>query len=92
MASEAMELLEVFIHKGYSVIRFTGNLSYTYVRNTVTINANVALATHGESVNEVLGSGDTSVAFQRFTLRQPPLTYISSSSPTGVDTTLYICQ
>ena len=30
------------------------------------------------------------MAFQRFTLRQPPLTYISSSSPTGVDTTLNI--
>lgn len=90
IASEVMELLEVFVHRGYSVIRFKENLAYTYIRNTVTINANVALATHGESVNEVLGSGDTSVAFQRFTLRQPPLTYISSSSPSGVDTTLKI--
>ncbi|MBX3238402.1 MAG: putative baseplate assembly protein [Chitinophagaceae bacterium] len=90
VASEAMELKEVFVHKGYSVVRFTANLAYKYIRNTVTINANVALATHGETVSEVLGSGDAAVAFQQFILRQPPLTYISSSKPSGTDTTLKI--
>ncbi len=89
-ASEVMELKDVFIHKGYSVIRFTSNLAYTYVRSTVTINANVALATHGETVKETLGAGDASMSFQRFTLRQPPLTYTQSSSPTGTETTLKI--
>ena len=90
IGSEAMELKDVFVFKGYSVIRFTANLTYTYIRNTVTINANVALATHGETVTEVLGSGDTSASFQRFVLRQPPLTYTSSSAPGGTDTTLKV--
>ncbi|HVW61064.1 MAG TPA: hypothetical protein VHC48_13535, partial [Puia sp.] len=86
--SEVLEIKEVLVEKGYTVIRFTGSLTYTYTRSTVTMNANVAFCTHGETVNEVVGSGDASVAFQRFTLRQPPLTYTSSSAPSGVESTL----
>ncbi len=58
-------------------MRFTESLANSYIRSSVLINANVALATHGESVKEVLGSGDASASFQTFTLRQPPLTYVS---------------
>jgi hypothetical protein len=36
-----------------------------YERTTVRINANVAAATHGESVKEPLGSGDAAVPYQR---------------------------
>jgi predicted phage baseplate assembly protein len=39
------------------------------------MNANVVLATHGETTQEVLGSGDAAQSFPRFTLRQKPLTY-----------------
>jgi hypothetical protein len=52
------------------------------------INANVAAATHGETRHEVLGSGDRSVPFQSFTLRQPPLTYTSASNAEGAQSTL----
>ena len=38
----------------------------------MTLNANVAPATHGETVVEVLGSGDGAAANQRFTLKRPP--------------------
>ena len=34
------------------------------------VHANVALATHGETVEQLLGSGPASPAFQRFTLAQ----------------------
>jgi len=61
-----------------------------YVRGTVAINGNVAAATHGETVREVLGSGDGRATFQRFALRQSPLTHISSSDPTGTATTLSV--
>ena len=90
MVSEVLELKEVFVEKGYTVVRFTGSLTYRYIRSTVTMNANVAFCTHGETVSEVMGSGNASAAFQRFTLRQPPLTYTSSSAPGGVETTLKI--
>lgn len=65
-------------------------LKNVYYLDTVTINANVALATHGETVQEVLGSGDSTQSFQKFTLRQPPLTYVSASTPGGIETTLEV--
>ena len=50
---------------------------------------NVARASHGQTVlNEVLGSGDASARFQSFTLRKEPLTYVPSSGPGGVSSTL----
>jgi predicted phage baseplate assembly protein len=90
MASEVMELNDVFVVKGYTVIRFTQSLLNRYIRSSITLNANVALATHGETVHETLGSGDAHIPFQRFVLRQPPLTYTSSSAETGVETTLKV--
>ena len=66
-------------------------LENTYDRLTVTINANVALATHGETVtDEVLGSGDGMIANQQFVLKNPPLTYIPASTPSGKQSTLKV--
>jgi predicted phage baseplate assembly protein len=59
-------------------------------RQSVTVNANVARATHGETVSEVLGSGDASQAFQRFVLRQPPLTYVRAPGAGGASSTLEV--
>jgi predicted phage baseplate assembly protein len=63
---------------------------YSYQRGSVRINANVALASHGESVREVLGSGNASQANQHFTLKRPPLTYISSAADGGAASTLAV--
>ena len=54
------------------------------------INANVAAATHGETVREPLGSGDAAVPYQHFTLRQPPVTYIGADTPDGSASTLKV--
>ena len=89
-ASETKTLKDVVIEGGFTVLTLDSSLDYSYVRKTVTINANVASATHGETVQEVLGSGDASQPFQRFTLRQTPLTYVSSSTATGSQTTLEV--
>lgn len=59
-----------------------------YDRETVTINANVAPATHGETVSELLGSGDASQRDQRFVLKQSPLTRVSADTPNGRKSTL----
>src|SRR5262249_13227498 len=90
ITSETRALKEVIIEAGFTVLIFDKSLAYSYVRATVSINANVALSTHGESVQEVLGSGDASQVFQRFTLRQPPLTYVSAPTPSGGQTTLEV--
>lgn len=76
--------------EAYTRLTLAAELSHAYVRDTVTINANVALATHGETVSEVLGSGDASKPFQSFTLRQPPLTHVSARTPGGTATTLEV--
>jgi hypothetical protein len=65
-------------------------LANTYYPGSVTIQANVALATHGETIAEVLGSGDPSVPFQSFTLRQSPLTYTAADTPSGGETSLSV--
>ncbi len=65
-------------------------LAYRYRRDTVTIYGNVVRATHGETRQEVLGSGDAAAAFQQFALKQPPLTYVSASTLSGVASTLAV--
>jgi hypothetical protein len=66
--------------------------SYARVRQKpeegFSINANVAHATHGETVSEILGSGDGGQRYQQFILRQPPLTYVSAATASGAASTL----
>jgi predicted phage baseplate assembly protein len=64
--------------------------AYSYKRDTVTIYGNVVKATHGETRNETLGNGDGSQSLQSFALKQPPLTFVPASNPTGVDSTLEV--
>lgn len=68
----------------------TSELGNVYDASSVIISANVALSTHGETTSEVLGGGDAAQAFQRFVLKQPPLTYVSSSSASGGQSTLEV--
>jgi baseplate J-like protein len=63
-------------------------LKYCYDRETARVNANVSRATHGETVNEILGSGDARVPNASFGLRQAPLTYVSASTASGRQSTL----
>src|SRR5215210_1647050 len=88
--SEPATLLEAGLEDGLTRLRLTENLDHTYRRDTLTIYANVAHATHGETRQEVLGSGDASTAFQRFILREPPLTHISAPTPSGTESTLEV--
>jgi hypothetical protein len=56
-----------------------------------TLNANVAaVAAHGETVGEMLGSGDGGQANQRFTLKKPPLTYVAAPTPSGTQSSLQV--
>src|SRR5439155_8219389 len=75
---------------GGTTVILTEGLQNGYLRKTVRINANVAHATHGETVTEVLGNGDPASAFQHFTLRQPPLTYVSGATDSGGESTLEV--
>jgi predicted phage baseplate assembly protein len=76
--------------KTHSFLTLSRPLAYRYKRDQVTIYGNVVKATHGETRNEVLGSGDASKTFQSFALRQPPLTYVPAATPAGVESTLKV--
>ena len=88
--TELRFLKEVHLINGETTVVFDADLQYNYVRKTLTINANVAAATHGETVREVLGNGDAGKVFQKFELKQPPLTFVTASSASGTQTTLEI--
>jgi hypothetical protein len=71
-------------------ILLRSNLINCYDRNTTTVNANVGLATHGQSVSEVMGSGNASTPNQGFTLKQSPLTFVQAPTQTGRQSTLQV--
>jgi predicted phage baseplate assembly protein len=73
-----------------TTLELAESLVNVYERTSVSINANVVAASHGETTSEVLGSGDGSVANQRFVLRKPPLTYVSAPTPSGSESTLEV--
>jgi predicted phage baseplate assembly protein len=76
------------------VLALATPLAYTYARDTVTINANVAAATQGETRAETLGSGAASQAGQTFTLKQAtaanPLTWLPAENALGAADTLTV--
>lgn len=89
--SEVVEIKSVATTGNTTLLTFTTPLAASYLRDSVTINANVARATHGETkANELLGSGDGSRPFQRFTLKQKPLTFVSAPVPGGAESTLEV--
>jgi len=59
-------------------------------RASVVVYGNVALASHGESVTQILGSGDAGQPFQRFELQQVPLTYRAAATETGAKSELLL--
>lgn len=69
-------------------LRFSAPLKHCYERATVRLNGNVGRATHGETVEEILGGSDAGLPDQSFVLRQSPLTYVSADAPSGRAATL----
>jgi len=72
----------------HTFLRLAQPLAFRYRRPTVVIHGNVVNATHGSGTGEVLGAGDATKPFQRFTLKQPPLTYLPAASAVGAASTL----
>ena len=60
------------------------------MRASLRISANVVHATHGETINEVLGNGDAAQPNQSFVLKKPPTTYLSAPTASGVESTLEV--
>ena len=72
----------------HTTLVLANSLAYAYDASTVTVYGNVAKATHGQTVGEVLGDGDGSQSLQKFSLGQSPLTYLPAPTPAGAASTL----
>lgn len=71
-------------------LKLQAALQHVFERASLRINANLAPASHGETVEAILGDGDAAQANQRFALNQAPLTYLSASTPSGRASTLEV--
>ena len=69
--------------RDHTTLQLGSALRAVYRRESVRINFNVAAATHGETVSEILGDGDARKSDQAFVLKQTPLTYVSADTPSG---------
>jgi len=74
----------------YTLITLSSSLLNCYERASTSVNVNVAVATHGQSVSEIMGSGSASTPDQNFTLKQSPLTYVQAPTTTGRQSTLQV--
>jgi predicted phage baseplate assembly protein len=75
---------------GRATILFGEPLAIAFDRAATVVLANVAQSTHGDTKDEVLGSGDGSVAFQEFKLKQKPLTFVPAPTAGGAASTLEV--
>lgn len=90
-AIETLVVDRVEVLSGVTRLTFTTALAHSYRLGSLTIYGNVAAATQGETVSEVLGGGDSSKRYQQFTLKQIPLTYVrDSTAASGVASTLQV--
>src|SRR5262249_50391304 len=76
--------------KTHTFLTLNPPLVHRYERKSVTIYANVVRATHGETRNEVLGSGNPRDPLQSFKMQQFPLTFVSAATGDGAASTLEV--
>jgi hypothetical protein len=88
--TEIVTIADIVFSDGYTELVLATALTNEYVRATVTINANVAVATHGQSTGQAIGSGDATASFQEFVLPEAPLTHVAAAGPTGSVSTLAV--
>ncbi|MET7308042.1 putative baseplate assembly protein [Streptomyces sp. NPDC005571] len=74
----------------HTKLTLTTDLAFRYRRDTLRIHGNVVPATHGESRDEPIGSGDAGRTNQTFTLWQSPLTWLPAGNPLGATPTLEV--
>lgn len=90
VTSEAAQVTTTQVNGDLTAIGLDTALQRIYDAKTVNVNANAVDATHGETVQELLGSGDATNPALTFTLKQSPLTYVSSTGSNGTQSTLQV--
>lgn len=88
--SEIHRIGSVALVDAHSVLTLESAVTGPFKRNTVRINANVALATHGETEAQPIGHGNGMIGGQTFALPARPLTFVGAPTPSGVAPALEI--
>lgn len=88
--SEVLTLLKTEPDGDAARLFFTAALQNSYQRDSVRVYANVARATHGETVRQILGSGAAHQTHQQFTLQHIPLTHTGADNETGAEAALEV--
>jgi hypothetical protein len=71
-------------------LSFEVAFKHSYQLSKVSLYANVAKATHGETVHQILGSGAAGQANQRFVLKHVPLTFTAVDNESGAAAALEV--
>ena len=90
LAGEAATVATAEVDGDTTKLTFLDDLAGIYDASTVTVNANAVVATHGETTQEILGSGDATNPDLQFQLKQSPLTYTSAPNSGGVQSSLQV--
>lgn len=75
---------------GRTTLTLDSALTKSYTRATAVVFGNVAHAGHGQTITQILGSGDARRPFQTFAVQQGPLTFVPDQSPSGATSTLRV--
>lgn len=89
-ASEVLVLLRSEMDGNTSKLFFSSEMQNDYKRDSLKLYANVALASQGETVHQILGNGDARRSHQEFGLKHQPLTYIRSDNERGSESALEV--
>ncbi|QAU23611.1 putative baseplate assembly protein [Dyella sp. M7H15-1] len=89
-AGEAAMVNAVTVDGDLTTLGLLSPLNGLYDATTVNVNANAVMATNGQTVQEILGSGNAANSALQFTLKQPPLTYVTAPTGNGTQSTLQV--
>ncbi|MEH6404986.1 MAG: hypothetical protein V7750_16535, partial [Sneathiella sp.] len=90
IAENALLSQNLKVDASHSKLVLKDALNWAYDRQSFRIHGNVAKASHGEGTSEILGSGNPAQSFQKFLLKQNPVTQRLAPSDTGIESTLSV--
>lgn len=92
VTAEQAEVVDCAVDPAGAVMTVTLNrdLEGVYAPDTLVVRGNVVTATHGETVSQVLGSGNGEQRFTALPIWRGPLTYVRTAALAGARSTLEV--
>ena len=87
---QRVHIVRCDIHNTYTMLTLDTTPSLAFDASTLTLFGNAVLASHGETVQEVLGDGRAESIFQEFRPGRSPISRRPASTGTGSESTLEV--